>query len=142
MRLGEVDEDDLKTSKSQEVQPEKLDSTTISLLAAPAVAAPAREAVDEAPSEQMSDEETFNAMQWASKLLDYSSVLSFHQSLPAEIRREQVVLCRNRLAETAVPVATKQDRKIRLNPKSRYTLKNDSRGAIPYILPESRHSFR
>ena len=62
-------------------------------------------------------------MQWASKLPDYSSVLSFYQSLPEEIIREQVVLYRNRSAETAVAVATKQDQKIRLNPKSRYTLR-------------------
>ena len=75
------------------------------------------------PLKKTLDEETFNAMQWASKLPDYSSVLSFHQSLPAEIIQEQLVLYRNRPAETAVAVATKQDQKVKLNPQSRYTVK-------------------
>ena len=54
---------------------------------------------------------------------DYSSVLSLIQSLPKEIVREQVMLYRNRHAETAVAAATKQKQKIRLNPKSRYAVK-------------------
>ena len=123
VRLGEVDEDDLKTSKSQEVQPEELDITTTTLVAVPAFPAPAQEAVDEAPSEKTIDEETFNAMQWASKLHDHSSVLSLAQALPAGIIREQVVLYRNRPDPTAVAVKTEQNQRIRLNPKSRYTLK-------------------
>jgi hypothetical protein len=123
VRLGEVDADDLKTSMSQEVQPEELDITTTTLVAAPAFPAPAKEAADEAPSENTVDEETFNALQWASRLSDYSSVLSLIQSLPKEIVREQVMLYRNRDAETAVAAATKQKQKIRLNPKSRYTVK-------------------
>ena len=105
------------------MQPEELGITTTTLVAVPAVAAPAQEAVDKTPSEKTIDEETFNAMQWANKFPDYSSVLSFYQSLPEDIIREQVVLYRNRPTETAVAVATKQDQKIRLNPKSRYTLK-------------------
>ena len=123
VRLGEVDADDLKTSMSQEVQPEELDITTTTLVAAPAFPAPAKEAADEAPSENTVDEETFNALQWASRLSDYSSVLSLIQSLPKEIVREQVMLYRNRDAETAVAAATKQKQKTRLNPKSRYTVK-------------------
>ena len=54
---------------------------------------------------------------------EQTSVLSFHQSLPAEIIQEQVVLYRNRLPETAVAVATKQEPKVKLNPQSRYTVK-------------------
>ena len=122
-RLGEVDADDLKASKSQEVHPEELDITTTTLVAVPAFPAPAKEAVDEALSETTVDEETFNALQWTSRLPDYSSVLSLIQSLPKEIVREQVVLYRNRHAEAAVAAATKQNPKIGLNPKSRYTVK-------------------
>ena len=63
-RLGEVDADDLKASKSQEVHPEELDITTTTVVAVPAFPAPAKEAVDEALSETTVDEETFyrNAM--------------------------------------------------------------------------------
>ncbi len=122
-RLGEVDADDLKASKSQNVQPEELDITTTTLVAVPAFPAPAKEAVDEAPSETTVDEETFNALQWTSRLPDYSSVLSLIQSLPKEIVREQVMLYRNRHTEAAVAAAPKENQKIRLNPKSRYTVK-------------------
>ena len=54
VRVGEVDADDLKASKSQEVQPEELDITTTTLVAVPAFPALAKEAVDEAPSEKQS----------------------------------------------------------------------------------------
>ena len=94
------------------MQPEELDITTTTLVAVPAFPAPAKEAVDEAASEKTVDEETFNAMQRCSKLADYSSVLSLIQSLPKEIVREQVMLCRNRHAEAAVAAATKQNQKI------------------------------
>ena len=122
-RLGEVDADDLKASKSQNVQPEELAITTTTLVAVPVFPAPAKEAVDEAPSETTVDEETFNALQWTSRLPDYSSVLSLIQSLPKEIVREQVMLYRNRHTEAAVAAAPKENQKIRLNPKSRYTVK-------------------
>ena len=123
-RLGEVDKDDLQTSKSHEVQPEELDITTTTIVAVPpAFPAPAQEAVDEAPSEKTIDEETFNAMKWASKLCDHSSVLSLAQALPAEIIREQVVLYRNRPDKNAGAVKTEQNQRIRLSSKSRFDLK-------------------
>jgi hypothetical protein len=52
------------------------------------------------------DEETFNAMRWASKLDDDANVLSLIRSLPNEIVVEQVRAYRNR-DETAVAEAAK-----------------------------------
>ena len=90
MRLAEVDADDLKESKIQEVQPEELGIVTTSLVAVPAVAAPAKEAGDEECSEDIVDEETFKAMKWASNLPHYTSVLSLIKSLPKQIVQEQI----------------------------------------------------
>ncbi len=80
----------------------------------PAVADLAIAAVVEAP-----DEETFAAMQWASKLEDDSCVLSLIRSLPKHVVEEQVSLYRQR-DETAVAVAQGPTRKISVGPRARF----------------------
>ena len=92
--LEEVDKDDLKKSKMQEVQPKgvtQIDSAAL----VPAFAARAKEA-SEPEDDATLDEETFKALQWASKLKDYASLLSLMRSLPKEIVQEQVRLYRDK----------------------------------------------
>jgi len=121
VKLAEVDADDFKQSKTQEVQPEELGIVTTSLVAVPAVAAPVKEAEDEERSEDIVDELTFKAMKWASNLPHYTSVLSLIKSLPKQIVQEQIQKYRNKPTESAVAVA--HGGKITLCPKSRYNLK-------------------
>ena len=85
-------------------------------VADPALAAPAVEDV------VTPDEETFEAMRWASKLEDDSCVLALIRSLPKDVVEEQVALYRRR-DETAVAVAAVSQGhtpKIRLAPQDRF----------------------
>ena len=122
-RLQEVDAEDLAKSKLQEWLPEEVTPHGV-VASAPAVAAPAKEA-DEPEEVVALEEETFDALQWASKINSYSAVLSLTHTLPNAIIQEQVLVYRNRTAETAVAIAAndEQQQKVRLGPDSRYNLK-------------------
>ena len=121
-RLQEVDAEDLAKSKMQEVRPTEVTHHAV-VAPAPAVAAPAKEA-DEPEDVATLDEETYKALQWASKLNNYSALLSLMRSLPNAVIQEQVLLYRNRAPETAVAVTAKAEQShIRIGPGSRYNLK-------------------
>ena len=83
----------------QEVPRKDLTQTAI-VASAPAAAEPGGVSAD--PEDVAApDQETFEAMRWASRLQDDASSLSLIRSLPAEIVREQVHASR-KTDETAV----------------------------------------
>ena len=101
---------------------------------APAVADPALAAPAVADA-VTPDEETFDAMRWASKLEDDSCVLALIRSLPKEVVEEQVSLYRRR-DETAVAVTAKAQ-----GPKPKVSLGANARFQTRMLVAQRFHTY-